>query len=89
MTREAFAERVKNSVLLFDGAMGTMLYAKGVYINKCYDEINLSKPDLVREIHREYAGAGVDVTVLDDLSWVFAAVRTAPCDRSTCCLSER
>ena len=39
---------------VFDGAMGTMLYAKGVYINRCYDELNLSNPDLVREVHSEY-----------------------------------
>lgn len=44
-----------------DGAMGTMLYAKGVYINRCYDELNLSNPDLVREIHVEYIRAGADI----------------------------
>jgi homocysteine S-methyltransferase len=44
-----------------DGAMGTMLYAKGVYINRCYDELNLSSPDLVREIHQEYIRAGADI----------------------------
>jgi methionine synthase / methylenetetrahydrofolate reductase (NADH) len=44
-----------------DGAMGTMLYAKGVYINRCYDELNLSNPDLVREIHSEYLRAGADI----------------------------
>jgi len=48
-------------ILVFDGAMGTMLYAKGVYINRCYDELNLSNPDLVREIHTEYLRAGADV----------------------------
>ena len=41
--------------------MGTMLYAKGVYINRCYDELNLSNPDLVREIHAEYIRAGADI----------------------------
>ena len=41
--------------------MGTMLYAKGVYINRCYDELNLSNPDLVREIHSEYLRAGADI----------------------------
>src|SRR6266536_5459627 len=46
---------------VFDGAMGTMLYAKGIYINRCYDELNLSNPDLVREIHSEYIRAGADV----------------------------
>ena len=41
--------------------MGTMLYAKGVYINRCYDELNLSNPDLVREVHTEYIRAGADI----------------------------
>jgi homocysteine S-methyltransferase len=48
-------------ILVVDGAMGTMLYAKGVYINRCYDELNLSNPDLVREIHIEYIRAGADI----------------------------
>ncbi len=43
---------------VFDGAMGTMLYSRGVYINRCYDELNLRDPDLVREVHREYVRAG-------------------------------
>src|ERR687891_544152 len=50
-----------DSILVFDGAMGTMLYNKGIYINRCYDELNLSNPDLVREIHSEYVRAGADI----------------------------
>src|SRR5207247_5274900 len=50
-----------DGIHVFDGAMGTMLYAKGVYINRCYDELNLSNPDLVREIHSEYLRAGADI----------------------------
>jgi homocysteine S-methyltransferase len=46
---------------LFDGAMGTMLYGKGVYINRCYDELNVSQPELVRDIHRAYVKAGADI----------------------------
>jgi len=46
---------------VFDGAMGTMLYAKGIYINRCYDELNLTNPDLVHEIHSEYVRAGADI----------------------------
>lgn len=46
---------------LFDGAMGTMLYGRGIYINRCYDELNLRDPDLVREIHREYVRAGAEI----------------------------
>jgi methionine synthase / methylenetetrahydrofolate reductase (NADH) len=48
-------------VVVFDGAMGTMLYAKGVFINQCYDELNLKSPDLVRDVHSTYAKAGAEV----------------------------
>jgi methionine synthase I (cobalamin-dependent)/5,10-methylenetetrahydrofolate reductase len=56
-----FLERLKDAPLLCDGAMGTVLYAKGVFINRCYDELNLSQPDLIRGIHLEYLQAGADV----------------------------
>ena len=46
---------------LFDGAMGTMLYSRGVYINRCYDELSVTQPDLVRDIHRAYVRAGAEV----------------------------
>lgn len=46
---------------VFDGAMGTMLYSKGVFINRCYDELNVREPDLVREIHRAYVKAGAEL----------------------------
>ena len=50
-----------DGIHVFDGAMGTMLYNKGIYINRCYDELTLSNPDLVREIHSEYVRAGADI----------------------------
>ena len=46
---------------VFDGAMGTMLYGRGVFVNVCYDELSLRQPDLVRDIHREYVKAGAEV----------------------------
>jgi homocysteine S-methyltransferase len=46
---------------LFDGAMGTMLYAKGVYINRCYDELCVSQPEMVADVHRAYVRAGAEV----------------------------
>jgi len=46
---------------LFDGAMGTMLYGRGVFLNVCFDELVLRQPDLVKEIHREYVRAGAEV----------------------------
>ncbi len=53
--------RLKKAPVLCDGAMGTLLYAKGVFINRCYDELNLSRPDLIRGIHHEYLQAGAEI----------------------------
>lgn len=50
-----------DGVYVFDGAVGTRLYDKGVYINRSYDELNLTQPDLVREVHTEYVKAGADI----------------------------
>src|ERR1700733_1245126 len=47
--------------VLADGAMGTVLYARGVFINRCYDELNLSDPNLILSIHEEYLQAGAEV----------------------------
>lgn len=48
-------------VVLFDGAMGTELYRRGVFVNRCYDALSLDEPELVREIHRDYRRAGAEV----------------------------
>jgi methionine synthase / methylenetetrahydrofolate reductase(NADPH) len=56
-----FLSRLKQSPVLADGAMGTLLYSKGIFINRCYDELNLSQPDLVRDVHAEYLHAGAEV----------------------------
>jgi homocysteine S-methyltransferase len=50
-----------DDVHIFDGAVGTRLYDKGVYINRSYDELNLTAPDLVREVHGEYVRAGAEI----------------------------
>ncbi|HEX5386842.1 MAG TPA: bifunctional homocysteine S-methyltransferase/methylenetetrahydrofolate reductase [Gemmatimonadales bacterium] len=50
-----------NRVHVVDGAMGTMLYGRGVFLNVCYDELSLRQPDLVREIHRDYVRAGAEL----------------------------
>lgn len=60
MKKDELVKRVKDNVLLFDGAIGTMLYSRGVFINRCYDELNLSNPALVKEIHSAYVEAGAD-----------------------------
>ncbi|HEY6402615.1 MAG TPA: bifunctional homocysteine S-methyltransferase/methylenetetrahydrofolate reductase, partial [Blastocatellia bacterium] len=57
-----FREFIKEDrVRVFDGAMGTMIYSKGVYINRCYDELNLSGSEIVLGIHREYVKAGAEI----------------------------
>jgi methionine synthase I (cobalamin-dependent)/5,10-methylenetetrahydrofolate reductase len=56
-----FREQLSKRVLIADGAMGTMLYSKGVFINRCYDELNLSAPALVKELHEEYVKAGAEI----------------------------
>ena len=53
--------RLKKSPVLCDGAMGTLLYSKGIFINRCYDELNLSQPELIRNIHHEYLQAGAEI----------------------------
>jgi methionine synthase I (cobalamin-dependent)/5,10-methylenetetrahydrofolate reductase len=59
--RKSFHERLLSETILFDGGMGTMLYAKGIYLNQCFDELNLTQPHLVRQVHEEYLRAGADV----------------------------
>jgi methionine synthase I (cobalamin-dependent)/5,10-methylenetetrahydrofolate reductase len=56
-----FLERLAEGVVVCDGAMGTMLYGRGVFLNRCFDELNLSNPALVGSVHAEYLDAGVDV----------------------------
>jgi len=56
-----FLEYLKENVVVCDGAMGTQLYSKGVFINRCFDELNLSRPEIVREVHQEYLWAGAEI----------------------------
>ena len=55
-----FFDMLEKNVVIADGAMGTMLYQHGVFVNTCYDELNLTRPDLVGRIHTEYVQAGAD-----------------------------
>jgi len=62
MTANIMKELLEDGrVHVFDGAMGTLLYSRGVFVSVCYDELNLSRPELVRGIHEEYVAAGADV----------------------------
>jgi homocysteine S-methyltransferase len=55
-----FLDALDQRVLVCDGAMGTMLYAKGIFLNRSFDELNLTQPDLVAEVHQEYVRSGAD-----------------------------
>ena len=57
----SLTELFQTRSVLCDGAMGTMLYERGVFIHRCYDELNLSQPDLIRAIHEEYLQAGAEI----------------------------
>ena len=61
MAKPTFLDAVDERVLVCDGAMGTMLYAKGIFLNRSFDELNLTQPDLVAEVHQAYVRAGADV----------------------------
>jgi homocysteine S-methyltransferase len=53
--------RLQKGAVLCDGAMGTLLLSKGIFIDRCYDELNLSQPELIRGIHQEYLQAGAEI----------------------------
>jgi methionine synthase I (cobalamin-dependent)/5,10-methylenetetrahydrofolate reductase len=59
--KPSFLDALHARVLVCDGAMGTMLYGKGIFINRCFESLNLSQPDLVSGVHRAYLAAGADV----------------------------
>jgi homocysteine S-methyltransferase len=61
MKNRPFLEELDRRVLVCDGAMGTMLYAKGIFLNRSFDELNLTQPDVVAEVHQQYVRAGADV----------------------------
>jgi homocysteine S-methyltransferase len=56
-----FRDQLLRRALVADGAMGTELYARGVFINRCFDELNVSSPDLVRDVHKQYVKAGAEI----------------------------
>lgn len=58
---KSFRDRLLKEVIIFDGGLGTYLYEKGIYINTCFDELNLTNPDLVSQVHKDYVHAGADI----------------------------
>ena len=61
MSKQPFLEAIDQRVLVCDGAMGTMLYARGIFLNRSFDELNVTRPELVAEVHQAYVRAGADV----------------------------
>ena len=57
----SFADIFGSRPVLADGATGTVLYARGVFINRCYDELNLSDPNLILSVHEDYLQAGAEI----------------------------
>ena len=55
-----FRRKLDSGLVVADGAMGTMLYGKGVFINRCFDELNLTSPQMIKEVHQEYVKAGAE-----------------------------
>jgi len=56
-----FLSRLSKSPILCDGAMGTLLYANGIFINRSYDELNLSQPEMIHSVHQGYLQAGAEI----------------------------
>ncbi len=61
MSKQNIIDAMQKAPVVFDGAMGTTIYSRGVFINRCFDELCLTNPDLIREIHTDYVNAGADV----------------------------
>src|SRR5438132_8060965 len=83
----AFNLRLDAGPLLCDGAMGTMLYARGVSLDACFDVLNLNNPRLVQAIHADYIAAGADLIETNTLAPIASSSRCtgsrARCGRST------
>jgi methionine synthase / methylenetetrahydrofolate reductase(NADPH) len=68
MSRKPFQDLIRERVVIFDGAMGTELYQRHQFVNVNYDELSISKPLLVKEIHRAHRKAGADVLTTNSFS---------------------
>lgn len=60
MTKQSLTQRLQQGLLIGDGAMGTMLYEQGAFLNTCFDELNLTRPELIKKIHADYIDTGCD-----------------------------
>ena len=60
-SKSKFLNSLEKGILVLDGAMGSQLYQRGVHISRCFDELNLSQPDMILKIHNSYLNAGADI----------------------------
>ena len=58
---KSFRERLNSEIIVFDGGTGTYLYDKGIFINRCFEELNLTNPELIKQMHEDYMNAGADI----------------------------
>ena len=59
----ALKATMRARIIVLDGAMGTELYNRGIFINRCFEDANLSSPSLVRELHREYHKRNIAISM--------------------------
>lgn len=65
---QQFLERAHQGGILFDGAIGTQLYERGIFLNQCFEQVSVTQPLLVKQIHREYYEAGAQVLTTNTFS---------------------
>jgi homocysteine S-methyltransferase len=87
--RERFRMRLRRRPLLFDGAMGTLLYSRGVPQRSCLDEIVLTRPEIVTAIHREYLDAGADAIETDTFGANRFRLATFGLEKMACQINRR
>src|SRR5688572_20743149 len=56
-----FLDTIRKTIVVFDGAMGSLLYERGVFVTQNFEQLNVTRPDLVKKIHAEYVEAGAQV----------------------------
>jgi 5,10-methylenetetrahydrofolate reductase/methionine synthase I (cobalamin-dependent) len=59
--KQSFKQALENRVLLTDGGIGTEIYSRGFFVNRCYEELNLTNSNIIKEIHTSYADAGAEI----------------------------
>jgi hypothetical protein len=76
-----FLELLSSQTILADGAMGTMLHGRGIGFDKCFDELNLTNPAAVADIHREYIEAGAQMVITNTFGDGIPCGGHQPCGR--------